>query len=345
MAAHLRFLFGRSTQDQVRHQEVRALVINKMSETFEAVANHEAAWIEPNIQETLGVICEDLHISKRGTNQDELSPVFFEPLGTHNVPQPHPTQDQGQKLVKEIFENWDKPTPRPPTVTDQIYMLMYRIENILCTSARDFESEYGWSNTLSDYAKWIECGDIIPELVAEEFEGPLYGSPRNQLNRPHTLLATLTKSDADERLSRYEAVVILTVMLSRLEGDECLNHNVIPVMVISVFPGFKLRILEAHYDYRGLVIRKSDFLSFVNGDAAIASMDILASFMCSKMIGNTIDPHIMTKPGATVPPLPGDKPGREIRSRELISSRVGSFWRGACDLFKSHSGYQKYPKH
>lgn len=87
--------------------------------------------------------------------------------------------------------------------------------------------------------KPISSGDIIPELVAEEFEGPLYGSrgsmlyfgyiARNQLNRPHTLLATLTKSDADERLSRYEAVVILTVMLSRLEGDECLNHNVIPV--------------------------------------------------------------------------------------------------------------------
>lgn len=69
-------------------------------------------------------------------------------------------------------------------------------------------------------------------------------------------------------------------------------------MVISVFPGFKLRILEAHYDYRGLVIRKSDFLSFVNGDAAIASMDILASFMCSRMIGNTMDPHIMTKVGS-----------------------------------------------
>ena len=64
-------------------------------------------------------------------------------------------------------------------------------------------------------------------------------------------------------------------------------------MIISVFPGLKLRILEAHYDYRGLVVRKSDFLSFANKDSAISSMDIVMSFMCSEMTGNTTDMNIM----------------------------------------------------
>ncbi|GKZ21329.1 hypothetical protein AbraIFM66951_010118 [Aspergillus brasiliensis] len=295
-----------------RHQDVRTLVIEKMKDTFEAVANHEATWIDFDLQESLGVICEDLHISAGGTHRDELSPVFFEPLGTHNIPPPNLANAETQANLKEITDDWDEPPPWPRTVTDQLYELVYSIEYVFRGSSRVYEKEFGWSNTLSHYAKWVECGDITPDLVAKRFYRPVLGPrgsmpylgyiARSQLKMPHTLLATLTSTEANEKLSRSEALTILTVMLTRLESGDFPKSTVIPVMVISIFTGFKVRILEAHYDYKGLVIRKSNFLSFENADAAIPNMDILMSFMASKMIGNTMDPNIMTKELKSVHP-------------------------------------------
>ncbi|GLA09560.1 hypothetical protein AnigIFM60653_011891 [Aspergillus niger] len=338
MAARLRLPSSRSKKDQLSHQ-ARALVIERISDTFEAVANHEAAWIEPDIQGVLGIICEDLHISKEGTHQNKLSPVFFEPLGTHDVPKLDLNNAETKDSINEYTEDWEKPPPWPRTVTDQLYELIYAIEFYFKYSSRVYEPEDCWSNSLSHYAKWVQCGAITPELVAEEFDSPIWGSrgsspyfgyvARTQLNMPHTLLATLTRSEANEKLSRSEALTILTVMLTRLESDDFAKHNVIPIMLVSVFAGFQVRILDAHYDYKGLVIRKSDFLSFVNRDAMTSSMDILMSFMTSKMIGNTMDPNIMTKPGTETPHPPRDNSGDDSGSRFLGSWKMGPLWRAA----------------
>ncbi|PWY78918.1 hypothetical protein BO83DRAFT_376451 [Aspergillus eucalypticola CBS 122712] len=305
MTSRFRSLFGQSDQAQVRHQEVRALVLDKMRKTFEDIASHDATWIEPDMQGILGVICEEMHVSQEGFHEDKFVPLFFEPLGTSNIPPLDLSDLQTKDILKRITRMWDKPPPWPPTVTDQLQKLVYAIENTFCVSSRVYDKEYGWSNTLSHYAKWVECGDITPELVAEEFDRPVWGPrgsmpylgyrARNQLNMPHTLLATLTRSEANEKLSRSEALTILTVMLTRLKSGDFPNRTVIPIMLISVFAGFQVRVLEAHYDIRGLVIRKSKFLSFANRDAAIPNMDILMSFMCSEMIGNTRDLRILTK--------------------------------------------------
>ncbi|GLB06561.1 hypothetical protein AtubIFM57258_001871 [Aspergillus tubingensis] len=156
MASRLHIPFGRSNKDQVSYHEVRAEVIEKISGIFAAVANHEAAWIEPDIQDDLRVICEDLHISEAGTHQDKLSPVFFNPLGTHNIPRLDLTDAQTQESINDITEDWDSPPPWPRTVTDQLYELIYAIEYYFREGSRVYESEYGWSNTLSHYAKWVE---------------------------------------------------------------------------------------------------------------------------------------------------------------------------------------------
>ncbi|GFN12432.1 hypothetical protein AtubIFM56815_010697 [Aspergillus tubingensis] len=325
-------------------EQVRTRVIEKFSDTFNAVAKHQAAWIEPDIQKDLGVICEDLHITTAGTHQDKLSPVFFNPLGTHNIPRLDLTDAQTRESINDITEDWDSPPPWPRTVTDQLYELIYAIEYYFREGSRVYESEYGWSNTLSHYAKWVECGGITPQLVAEEFDRPIWGSrgstpylgyvARNQLNMPHTLLATLTRSEANEKLSRSEALTILTVMLTRLKSDDFPNHSVIPIMLISVFAGFQVRVLEAHYDFRGLVIRKSKFLSFANRDAAIPNMDILMSFMCSKMIGNTKNLRVLTKPGAVVPEPSGHISYRDNRGRFPGSEKIADLWRAARAPFR-----------
>ena len=58
-------------------------------------------------------------------------------------------------------------------------------------------------------------------------------------------------------------------------------------MAITVFAGYKLRIIEAHYSLGGLAVRKSHLLSFTNKDVAVPSMNILMGFMGAKMVGET----------------------------------------------------------
>ncbi|GLB06560.1 hypothetical protein AtubIFM57258_001870 [Aspergillus tubingensis] len=60
---------------------------------------------------------------------------------------------------------------------------------------------------------------------------------------PHTLLAMLTRSEVNEKLSRSEALTILTVMLTRLKSDDFPNHNVIP-------PGAVVPEPSGHISYR-----------------------------------------------------------------------------------------------
>lgn len=72
-----------------------------------------------------------------------------------------------------------------------------------------------------------------------------------------------------------------------------LEHTVIPVTAITVVAGWKLRILQAHYSFEGLVIRKSQILDFSSKDAALPNMERVMSFMASRKVGNTKDPNIL----------------------------------------------------
>lgn len=56
----------------------------------------------------------------------------------------------------------------------------------------------------------------------------------DQFNKPHILLATFMKSEANDALSKYETMVMLTVMLTRLQSDNCPDHSIIPVSEIFV---------------------------------------------------------------------------------------------------------------
>ncbi|PWY80729.1 hypothetical protein BO94DRAFT_601882, partial [Aspergillus sclerotioniger CBS 115572] len=145
-------------------------------------------------------------------------------------------------------------------------------------------------------AKWVPMDNIYPEAVADEFEWALWYAvwkARKALNLPHTMIANMYRREADDKLLTHKVLIFLAVMITRLGGNDFARHTVVPIMAITVFAGYKLRILQAHYCLEGLVIRKSHLLSFTDKDVALPNMDIVMRFMAAKMVGNTKNLHVM----------------------------------------------------
>jgi hypothetical protein len=61
-------------------------------------------------------------------------------------------------------------------------------------------------------------------------------------------------------------------------------------MVISLLGKRKVRILQAHNNCGGIVIRKSGFIKFNSPEEATDNMDLLMRFMASNRVGDTADP-------------------------------------------------------
>ncbi|KAJ5199528.1 hypothetical protein N7491_011264 [Penicillium cf. griseofulvum] len=53
-------------------------------------------------------------------------------------------------------------------------------------------------------------------------------------------------------------------MITRLESEDCLESNTIPVMGITIFRQMKARVIEAHCTLEILVIKKTDLLDFID---------------------------------------------------------------------------------
>lgn len=96
---------------------------------------------------------------------------------------------------------------------------------------------YDWdTNSRSLYS-----GTIVPSVFAERFYSAIWGSmrwapasafvPKKLLypGKPHTLIIILIQEEPSEELSRAEMMTLTAAMITRLEGEECLEYNTIPV--------------------------------------------------------------------------------------------------------------------
>lgn len=63
--------------------------------------------------------------------------------------------------------------------------------------------------------------------------------PKKPLDRsakpPHTLIILLIEEEPGEDLFQAEVMVLTAAMITRLEGEECLDYNTIPVRIHSKY--------------------------------------------------------------------------------------------------------------
>jgi hypothetical protein len=131
---------------------------------------------------------------------------------------------------------------------------------------------------------------------------------------PHTLIHILIEQEPSETLTRAEVMILTATMITRLEGEDCLEYDTIPVstdlrypymkeyilittqaMAITIFRQMKARVIEAHCTPQVLVIKKTDLLDFSTNKVANKNMDILLGFMCADLVGHATEPTVPTE--------------------------------------------------
>ncbi|PWY91582.1 hypothetical protein BO94DRAFT_462274 [Aspergillus sclerotioniger CBS 115572] len=278
--------------------QVRDNVLKSLNETFDLVTRSRKESFDDDAYLALPIKCQELRISPSRTHVDSPSPVFFDPLGVEGVLSPHPTDAETREHLQKINQEWGRKETMRLTVGDKAFDLMYAIEDFF----RIYQRDMGPGNpsvSLMQHANWVPSDDIF----ADEFDDILYegrwGQPyaawkaRKALNTPHTMIAILNETEEDDRLLIREVQTILAAMISRLRSDDFPSHTIIPVMAITTFATYKLRIIETHYSLEGLIFRESQLLSFTEKDIAIHNMNILMTFMAARMIGDTESLSIM----------------------------------------------------
>lgn len=83
-------------------------------------------------------------------------------------------------------------------------------------------------------------------------------------------------------------------------------------MVFSFMGGYRGRILQAHNDTEGLVIRKSQLFDFSTWEKAKGNLDIFLQFMCSDPVD---DPVGDTSSSGTILQLPMRGPGDVVEPK------------------------------
>ncbi|RAL02563.1 uncharacterized protein BO80DRAFT_321832, partial [Aspergillus ibericus CBS 121593] len=105
---------------------------------------------------------------------------------------------------------------------------------------------------------------------------------------PHIMISCVHHGLGDnENIQRGEILAIAGVMISQICSGKFKRHYMIPVLLFSFIEGRKGRILQAHLERGGLVIRKSELYDFSTEDAASHSREVFLQYMCSTRVGET----------------------------------------------------------
>ncbi|CAG8891437.1 unnamed protein product [Penicillium nalgiovense] len=264
----------------------------------------------------VGVNCQPLELDEDGKHLSPPKPIFFRPQGAAWVAPVLAADSEGEEDLKRITEGWDNAQDHPlvSELHSQVGYVYSALQRMFFQFRRDFlRGDNEIPPNLRQKSKWVESGGSERLVFAEEFRGALWGSLRwspgaafvpKKLSYPkgsppsHTMVMILVEREPSEELSRAEVMTITAAMITRLEGDDCLEYNTIPFMAITIFARMKARIIEAYSSQQRLVMRKTELFDFSTNQVANKNMNILLGFMCADLVEEVEDEDAK---GAKVP--------------------------------------------
>ncbi|KXG49444.1 uncharacterized protein PGRI_063010 [Penicillium griseofulvum] len=270
-----------------------------MSKTFTGTSNFTLPRIYTLPPTDFLVDCRPLELDEDGKHletpaSDPSSPIFFEPQGAAWVPDVCETDPKVTADLRKITDGWEnaKNDPLVRSLHSQVWFVFLGLERMFFQFRREFDQ-----------------GDVALSVIADKFYPSIWGSmrcspaaafvPKELLypegRPPHTLIHTLIEHEPCETLTRAEVMILTAIMITRLEGEGCLEYNTIPVMAITIFGQMKARVIEAHCTPQVLVIKKTDLLDFSTNKVANKNMDILLGFMCADLVENAGEPTVPTE--------------------------------------------------
>ncbi|CAG7957605.1 unnamed protein product [Penicillium nalgiovense] len=277
--------------------QARSQVIANVENIYRDVELYPSANIHHASYGFLGIDCRPLKLDENGKHieipaSDPSSPIFFEPKGAAWVPDVCETDPQVTTDLRRITDEWENAKNDP----------LFR---------REFDLEGDGESLLNlrQVSKWVKSSTIVPSIIADRFYPAIWGSmrcspaaafvPKELLypagTPPHTLIHILIEQEPSETLTRAEVMILTATMITRLEGEDCLESDTIPVMAITIFGQMKARVIEAYCTPQVLVIKKTDLLDFSTNKVANKNMDILLGFKCADLVENAREPTVPTK--------------------------------------------------
>ncbi|KAJ5561999.1 hypothetical protein N7535_003538 [Penicillium sp. DV-2018c] len=294
--------------------QARSQVIANVESIYRKVELYHSADIHPTSYGFLGIDCRPLELDEDGKHletpaSDPSRPIFFEPRGAAWVPDVCETDPEVTKDLREITDGWEsaKNDPLVRSLHSQVWFVFLGLERMFFQFRREFDRGDGESpQTLGNCQNG---STIVPSVIADRFYPSIWGStgcspaaafvPKGSLypegRPPHTLIHILIEQEPSETLTRAEVMILTATMITRLEGEDCLEYNTIPVMAITIFGQMKARVIEAHCTPQVLVIKKTDLLDFSTNEVANKNMDILLGFMCAELVESTREPAVPTE--------------------------------------------------
>ncbi|CAP94820.1 hypothetical protein E8E15_005179 [Penicillium rubens] len=302
----------------VANLQARSQVIANVENIYRDVELYPSANMDPTSYKFLGIDCRPLELDEDGKHletpaSDPPSPILFEPQGAAWVPDVCETDPQVTADLREITDEWEnaKNDPLVQSLHSQVWYVFLGLERMFFQFRREFDLQGDGESrpNLRQVSKWVKSSTIVPSVIADRFYPAIWGSmrcspaaafvPKELLypkgTPPHTLIHILIEQEPSEMLTRAEVMILTATMITRLEGQDCLEYDTIPVMAITIFGQMKARVIEAHCTPQVLVIKKTDLLDFSTNKVANKNMDILLGFMCADLVENAREPTVPTE--------------------------------------------------
>ncbi|KAE8335339.1 hypothetical protein BDV24DRAFT_171433 [Aspergillus arachidicola] len=102
---------------------------------------------------------------------------------------------------------------------------------------------------------------------------------------PHMKCLMESEVTGDNRLLRGELIAIVKIMTARLNTKSFRPHTVAPVMLYSIMGPQQLRVLEAYFNGKNLIIRKTKLYDMKQEDTA--TIDLLLRWWFGFAVGET----------------------------------------------------------
>ncbi|KAL4783094.1 hypothetical protein BJX76DRAFT_358329 [Aspergillus varians] len=228
-----------------------------------------------------------LDIGNAGSSAGPTPELFFSPCPTEFL-KSHPidSKDQGTVRILGFVKGLPHLLANVPAsdLLRRASLVCSRV-NAVYSMCRRVEGAEGASlMKLSGWARAHHKGICCPD---GEWKLECAFRRNDAEENPHSMIMLVSGFQGDSsRLLRGELLAIIQVMTLYLGNNIQEKNNIFPVMVFS-FMGAQARILQAHFNDRGLSVYTSQLYGFSTSRKSEASIERLIQYMCSKPIGAT----------------------------------------------------------
>ncbi|KAN0079258.1 hypothetical protein V8E54_004472 [Elaphomyces granulatus] len=240
----------------------------------------------------LGITCEGLQYDEKDDYSESLYPYFFTPLSLDQL-RAWPI-DMKDRVTRESIErskrSWSDYS------VGSLHIAATQADTVVLPHFSQYKRRIrkDYSTRLRSLTQWLPK-DFSDTILDDDFVDTVFYSLKfhptdmwlDHQGRPHVMFCLEHDCESDERLLPGELLAIVAIMLTRLRHPSFKSHSIIPVMCFSFIKKMRGRILQAHFDKNGLIIRKSQIYDFTKPETAQPLVEIFLQFMTCKLVGDT----------------------------------------------------------